>query len=243
MNLLDLQVRKLGISLSCPQRERFLRYCERLLDANRSVNLTAVRTAEGVVDRHFLDSLALYPLLPESTLSGAARVVDVGAGAGFPGLPLKIVCEGWSLAMIESVGKKARFLEELVAILGLDRVTVLDRRAEALGWEPRWRDAADLCLARAVAALPILIEFCAPLVRTGGFLLFPKGDQIDAEIAQSKVAAERLHLTLVRVVDMRDIVRGIAGTTVIFRKEAGTPPGYPRRIGLARSRPLGGSGH
>jgi 16S rRNA (guanine527-N7)-methyltransferase len=147
----------------------------------------------------------------------------------------------WRLALIESVGKKARFLQSAVDTLQLAGVTVLNERAEETGWRKELRDTADACVARAVAPLAVLVELCAPLVRTGGVLVFPKSGNVDPEIAEAEVAAHKLRTQLLecRVVP-ETLGLGPDRYIVLYRKTGETPPGYPRRVGLARSRPLGG---
>jgi 16S rRNA (guanine527-N7)-methyltransferase len=195
----------------------------------------------------FLDSLTIAPALPSFLTSRAetpeVRVVDVGAGAGIPGLPLTIVFPWWSLTMIESVAKKARFLESAARGIGLSGVTVLPSRAEEVGRMRNWRDAADLCLARAVAPLASLLELCGPLTRPGGYLAFPKSGDLSSELQGAEAAMQAVRLELTRVVPVdEELGLGAERVIVLYRKSGSTPPGYPRRVGLAQSRPIGNQG-
>lgn len=232
---------RLGFKLSEVQQERFIRYCRLLHQANQRFNLTAIRTPDGIMRTLFLDSLTVAAALPPGVLwEENLRAVDVGAGAGLPGLPLAILHPAWTVTLIESTGKKARFLEEAARELGLPHVEVLAARAEAVGVDPFYRDHADLCTARAVAPLATLLELSTPLVRSGGYLAFPKSGEVQAEIAGARTAAERLRIRLLEVRPVpEELGLGTGRATVLYVKEGPTPAGYPRRIGLARSRPIG----
>jgi 16S rRNA (guanine527-N7)-methyltransferase len=167
------------------------------------------------------------------------KVVDVGSGAGVPGIPLKILNPHWRLALVESIGKKCAFLQDTLASLGLADVRVLQGRTEEFGRSPEWRDQADLCLARAVAPLATLIELCAPFVRPGGSLIFPKSGNVDAEIKASLAAQTTLNARHLRTLSIPESI-GVGNCKLVleFRKSGRTPPGYPRRVGLAKSRPI-----
>lgn len=230
---------RLDITLTPEQEDRFITYCERLLQANRYTNLTAIRDAPGVMSTLFLDSLTLVPVLRRRVdLSKTLRIVDIGAGAGLPSLPLEILFPHWHLTLVESVGKKAGFLQDTVSALGLGSVAVLKARAEdAVGMG--LRDEADICLARAVSALPSLVELCAPFTRPGGLLLFPKGGGAQEEISAAGTAASRLGCRLSGVVPVDESLGlGAGRVIVVYEKIRVTPTGFPRRVGLAQHQPL-----
>jgi 16S rRNA (guanine527-N7)-methyltransferase len=233
----------LGVSLSPVQKDLFVRYCVAISSVNARMNLTAARSPQSIMRTLFLDSLTIAPALPaplrDKDELPRPVAVDVGSGAGIPGLPLKIVYPHWSLALVESIAKKARFLEAVVAELELADVAILPKRAEELGRGPPWRDAADLCLARAVARLPTLVEQCAPLVKAGGHLIFPKSGDVEAEVQSAQSASRALRVELHAVVPVSaELGLGPGRALVIYQKTSATPPGYPRRTGLARSRPI-----
>lgn len=231
----------LGLSFSPAQLDRFAVYCRLLLDATSRINLTALREPDGIVRGLFLDSLAMIPALPTELrdTTRPARMVDVGSGAGIPGLPLKICFPRWEATLVESIGKKAAFLRETAATLGLDGVRVEARRAEEVGADAAFRDAADLCVARAVAALPTLLEYCGPLVRPGGHVALPKSAGVEDEVTQATAAADALGLQFLGVQPVRRALdAGPEHVVVLYRKVRSTPAGYPRRPGLARTRPL-----
>ena len=190
MNEINLQplvtgLAALGVPVKPAQLEQFRQFAALLLQWNEQLNLTAVRTAEGVVSRHFLDSLSLIQLTGD--LSGQ-RLIDVGTGPGFPGLPLKIIFPSLQLTLVESVAKKARFLEAAVAELGLSDVTVLVERAEAVGQMAAHREQYDWAVARAVAELRVLVEYLLPLCRLDGHMVAMKGAGAETELAAAGTA-------------------------------------------------------
>lgn len=226
-----------GIRLT-PQQMEALRIYARELEAwNRVHNLTAIRDPEGVRVKHFLDSLSACLAMRGSPVQ---RVIDVGTGAGFPGLPLKILYPQMHLTLVESVGKKAAFCEHLVSELGLTGVEVIQARAEKLGQNSAHRERYDWAIARAVAVMPVLLEYLLPLVRVGGSALAMKGESAPAEAQASEPAAKILGghlrqltpLTLPGVVETRYLV--------VVDKIAATPSKYPRRVGIPAKRPLAG---
>src|SRR6266498_3437560 len=172
--------------------EQFLCYRKELLDWNTHVNLTAITTPEEVLTRHFLDSLSVLKVYNKPR----ARLLDIGSGAGFPGLPLKIVRPAWEITLLEATGKKVTFLRHVIETLRLDGITVVQGRAEELAHKAAYRVKFDLVTARAVASLATLLEYSAPFCRVGGrIIFFKKGDLAD-ELVQGKRAASQLGATL-----------------------------------------------
>jgi 16S rRNA (guanine527-N7)-methyltransferase len=224
-----------GISLSPSQLAAFERYENELLEWNARINLTAIQQREQIRVKHFLDSLACLPLLREA---GVVQLVDVGSGAGFPGLPLKIAYPSLQLCLVESVGKKAAFCQHIVDLLELPGVEVVQARAEALGRLPEHRQRYDCATARAVAVMPVLSEYLLPLVNVGGFMLAMKGESAPAEAHSAEKAIRILGGHLRRLVPVT--LPGVADERylVIVDKVAATPEGYPRHIGLPAKKPL-----
>ncbi len=240
--LLVRSSREAGIHLTEDQTRIFALYCRRLRAANERINLTAMRSPSQIISGLFLASLLVSLAFPPELLDKKSdlKVVDIGTGAGIPGVPLKILFPRWTLTLIESVGKKARFLDDLISELPVGATRVRNERAETAGRDPILRDAANLCLARAVAPLPTLIEWCAPLTAPGGWMAFPKGAEIDTELNSARSAAAALNVKLLRVVPLPDSPGLEApGVVVLYRKTDLTPSGYPRRVGLAKLRPIG----
>ncbi len=246
--LLEEGARRLGFTLSRRQLDQFQLYYDTLVDWNSRMNLTAITDYELVQVRHFLDSLtvgaALLGELRERTPGIEAppqgfRVIDIGTGAGFPGVPLKVLWPQVSLTLNDSIGKKTTFLQELASTLGLSGVEVVTARAEELGQDKRHRQRYDLVTARAVSALPVLCEYCLPLAKVGGRLLAPKKGDISQELSEGKQAAEILGGQLGKTYPFTLPGDEEPRTVIAVRKTAPTPPGYPRRVGLAKTNPLG----
>lgn len=210
-------------------------YERELLDWNQKFNLTAIRDAESIRTKHFLDSFSCV-------LAWGAhpphRLVDVGTGAGFPGLPLKILYPALKLTLVESVGKKAMFCEHIVRMLGLESVDVIKARAEEVGQLPAHREKYDWAVARAVANMNVLAEYLLPLVRVGGTMLAQKGESGPAEAQSAEKAMRLLGGKLRQVIPVN--LPGVADDRylVLVDKFAATPLKYPRKAGLPMKQPL-----
>ena len=215
----------LGLSPAPAALDQLGRYCDLLLEKNQVMNLTAVTEPAEVVRRHFLDSAAL---LPTRALQGKA-VVDVGTGAGFPGLVLAILDPSAHLTLLDSQGKRLDWLAEVVGELGLDNVTILQGRAEELGLDKDQRERYDTAVSRAVAALPVLAELCLPLVKPGGLFLAMKSNKTDEEIEAAAPIIQTLGGEPPFVMDYRLPGSETYQRIVTVLKARPTPPGYPRR--------------
>ena len=231
----DQAKQTLGLTLSARQSESFAWYLDELLRRNSQQNLTAIVDPQGIVVKHFLDSLTLVAYLGPAA---SVRLVDVGTGAGFPGLPLRIVCPGLRLVLVEATAKKAEFCRQVAAGLALNEVEVIHARAEEMGHDPRHRERYDAATGRAVAALPVLVEYLLPLVRVGGRVLAQKGENGPAEAHQAQRALELLGGSLRQLHPIE--LPGVAERRYIIEieKTAATPEAYPRRPGLPAKRPL-----
>lgn len=229
----------LGIALDERQVAQYRRYRDLLLDWNTRVNLTAITDPAEVMSRHFLDSLTVALAVPLTLRDGSPRVLDVGAGAGFPGLPLAIAFPTWQVTLLEATGKKVRFLEAALAELGLDNARALHGRAEELAHQPSYRVAFDLVTARALAALPTLLEYCAPFARVGGLIIAPKKGELVEEIAAGSRAAKLLGARLLDVVAVAIPPLVDGRVLLVAVQEQPCPPRYPRPAGAPTRRPLG----
>jgi 16S rRNA (guanine527-N7)-methyltransferase len=238
MEPLTAGARELDITLADRHLAAFETCYQELTAWNQRFNLTAITDREGVLVRHFLDSLSCLKALPRKELEAGARVIDVGTGAGFPGLPLKMVCPGMRLTLLEATRKKVTFLENVVGVLGLKGVEVIHGRAEELGRDPAYRERYDWALARAVAEMPTLAEYLLPLVRVGGTALAQKGEGAAAEVHGADAAIVTLGGRVRQLVPVE--LRGLAETRylVVVDKVAATPEKYPRRPGVPQKRPL-----
>ena len=227
-----------GVPLDGEQLDRFAAYRRLLLAWNARTNLTAVRDPVAIDRRLVLDALLLVPTI-DALLSQIERepprLVDVGSGAGFPGLALKIARPGLEVTLVEATGKKVAFLAHVIAELGLVGAVAVHARAEDLGRDRAYRAAFDLATARAVASLPSLLELCAPLLRVGGHGLFPKGLAIAEELAAGARAAPALRVRILAA----DRLPASETRLVVVEKTAPTPDRYPRRAGIPAREPLG----
>jgi 16S rRNA (guanine527-N7)-methyltransferase len=226
---------QLGLRLSPSQQSLLTLYERELLDWNTRFNLTAIRDPEEVHIKHFLDSLTCLLAMRDSPL---ARLIDVGTGAGFPGIPLKIILPKIQLTLVESVGKKAKFCRHVINILDLQGVDVIQQRAETIGQEPAHRERYDWAVARAVAILPVLAEYLLPLVRVGGSMLAMKGESGPAEAHSAEHATKVLggHIRQLLPVTLPGVVE--ERYLIVIDKVAATPAAYPRKIGIPAKRPL-----
>jgi 16S rRNA (guanine527-N7)-methyltransferase len=226
----------LGTPLDTEQQSKFATFLEMLLAANAEYNLTSVRDPETIVQRHFLESLALGRELDRRLLlASESRALDLGTGAGFPGIPLRLAWPDLRISLLEATGKKAHFVEQVVAALGLN-ATVLEGRAETLAREPRLRGTFDLVVARTVAALPVLIELALPFLKVGGTLAAMKGSRAGVELKESAAALVACGGEVIDYVPR--IGSGPLGV-VLVQKRGITPDRYPRRPGIPTKRPLG----
>ena len=246
MNLLAKHAAEMGIRLTPEHLKAFGVYRRELLDWNQRVNLTAITQEDHIEVRHFLDSLTcLLAVRKFSTAQqrarsgeGALRFLDVGAGAGFPGIPLKIVCPQWHVALLEATGKKAQFVQHMRDALGLKGMEVIHGRAEDLARDPAHRERYDWVAARAVAEMPVLAELTLPFARVGGRVIAMKAATAEAEAAAAARALALLGGELERIIPLQ--LPGLAEERrlVVVRKTACTPDAYPRRSGIPAKRPL-----
>jgi 16S rRNA (guanine527-N7)-methyltransferase len=226
---------ELGLELTEQQAEQFLHYQQELLDWNTRMNLTAITEPDEVLFKHFLDSLSLLMVYDAQE----ARLLDIGAGAGFPGIPLKIVRPRWQVMLLEATGKKVMFLQHVIETLQLEDVMAVHGRAEELAHKAEYRDSFDIVTARAVASLPTLLEYAAPFCRVGGQIIFPKKGNLTEELAQGKRVAFQVGarfkadvpVTLPGLEDGRRLL--------VWDQVRKSPEQFPRSGGLIAKKPPG----
>lgn len=217
-----------------PQLHAVTRFVELVLETNRSLNLTRIVEADEMAIKNVLDSLAPLRL----SWPSRQKCLDLGTGAGFPGIPLAICQPQWSWILLDSLRKRLRFLDQAAESLGMVNVATLHARAEDVGQAADHRESYDLVVSRAVASLPVLLELGTPLVKVGGVFAAYKGAEVEAELESASRAMEILKVSLERVFPL-ELPLGMGGRTILlFRKEAPTPSAYPRRAGIPEKRPL-----
>lgn len=238
--LLATQLHSAGITVSDTQLDQMARFYEMLIERNKVMNLTTITDPEEAARLHFVDSLMILKYLPleEDGLS----LVDVGTGAGFPGIPLKILRPGLHVTLVDSLAKRLSFLEEVIEALGLREegsiVTAHGRAEDLAGRKGALRERFDVATARAVAALPVLAEYCLPFVKTGGTFVAYKTETAKAEVADAKHALQELN-GRVRAVEHYTLPDSdVSRSLIFFDKTDKTPAKYPRQAGTPSKKPL-----
>lgn len=235
MSLMTIGCEQLGLDLSEEQKRQFDKYLQLLLEWNEKFNLTAIREPDKIVVNHFLDSLSV---LQAGLIKDGMSLLDIGTGAGFPAIPLKIAMPTLDITLVDSVNKKVVFLNELIKVLGLKDTIALHGRAEDLARRSDMRQSYDIVVARAVAQLRILLEYTIPFVRAGGFSIYNKGPGVEAELEDSQGAANILGGGEPRHIEAFVPFSDRTHNLVIIEKARQTPNKYPRSPGQPKKSPL-----
>ena len=235
MEALKEALQTMGIETEEALLKKFIGYMDGVLEWNEKVNLTTITDSEEFVIKHFIDSVicADYP-----EYADAERIIDVGTGAGFPGVPLAIISPEKKFFLMDSLNKRLRIIDELCMENNIKNVNTIHARAEELAKNKAHREKYDLCVSRAVANMAVLAEYCLPFIRTGGFLMAYKGPDAESEIAEASHALSLLggHIEEVREGNLKEF--GINHKVVVIKKIKNTPPKFPRKAGTPAKEPL-----
>lgn len=225
----------LGISLTEQQCQEFQKYYEYLIEKNKVMNLTGITEKEEVIDKHFIDSLGLAAKMD---LTKPLTVLDLGTGAGFPGIPLKIAFPNLTITLLDSLNKRIKFLDEVIDLLGLTGIETIHGRAEDYAKPGKLREQFDLCVSRAVANLSSLSEYCIPYVKEGGYFIPYKSGNIDEELKKAGHAIGMLGGKVESVEEFQIPGTDIERTFVKIKKRKATPKRFPRKAGMPSKDPL-----
>lgn len=236
MEQLKKKSEMLDISLSEKQLQQFLSYYEMLIEKNKVMNLTAITEKEEVIDKHFIDSISFNKAMD---VTKSLKILDLGTGAGFPGIPLKIAYPNLEITLLDSLNKRIKFLDEVIEALGLEGISTIHGRAENYAKQVSYREQFDICVSRAVANLATLSEYCLPYVKEGGCFISYKSGSVEEELEQSKKAIFELGGKVKEVIAFTLPETDIERTFVVIEKVRKTPKKYPRKAGLPSKEPIG----
>lgn len=229
------QLNELNIQLNEEQKQQFQRYYELLTEWNKVMNLTGITDYDEVNEKHFVDSLSIVKAVD---IEHIKTVIDIGTGAGFPGLPLKIVYPHLHVVLLDSLNKRVKFLNTVIEELGLEKIETLHGRAEDYARQENYREQFDLCVSRAVANLSTLSEYCIPYIRVGGIFISYKSGSIEEELQTSQKAVKILGGVIEETVKFQLPGTEIGRSFVKIKKEEKTKKKYPRKAGLPSKEPI-----
>jgi 16S rRNA (guanine527-N7)-methyltransferase len=227
--------REYGVDLDEKKVEKFIKYMEMLKEWNQKINLTAITDDEEIIKKHFIDSVSI---LQSGVIKDGMSIIDVGTGAGFPGIPLKIVMPTLNILLLDSLNKRVAYLNDVIMQLELDGIETIHARAEELSRKKEYREKYDAAVARAVANLNKLSEYCIPYVKTGGYFISMKGPSVAPEIEGAKSAIGTLGGRLEKVIDINLPGESMEHKLVIVKKEKETGEKYPRKYAQIEKKPI-----
>ena len=235
LTTLENGCQELGIQLNGQQKEQFIKFYEYLIEKNKVMNLTGITDFEEVLTKHFLDSLSCVKSID---MTKVKTMIDIGTGAGFPGVPLKIAFPHLQACLLDSLKKRVNFLEESFQLLGLTDITAIHGRAEDFAKQKEYREQFDYVVSRAVANLTVLSEYCLPYVKEDGYFLPYKSGDIKEEAANSKKAVKILGGSIEDIISFEIPDTDMARTILKIHKTKATPKRFPRKAGLPTKEPI-----
>lgn len=235
MEILEEALGSFGCACSAGTIDSFEKYMEFILEWNQKVNLTAITDKDEFVKKHFIDSLCCFP---HDEYKNSENVIDVGTGAGFPGIPLAIVSPEKNFLLVDSLNKRIKIINEAIEMLGLKNVEAIHGRAEELAHNKKYREHFDICVSRAVSRLSVLAEYCIPFIKKGGFMAAYKGPDAEREIADAHTAFGKLGGKVSDIKDTEMEQFGIFHRIVYINKTMNTPKAFPRKAGTPEKNPL-----
>lgn len=227
------KAQEIGYTLQEEQLEQFFTYKELLIEWNKKMNLTAIEQEEDIITKHFIDSLSIASYIPDTT-----KIIDIGTGAGFPGIPLKILKKDLSITLLDSLNKRITFLEEVIRNLSLENIQAVHARAEELAHKEEYREQYDIAVSRAVAPMHTLLEYMLPYVKIGGKCICMKGPNLQEESKDLQNCLETLGGKIEKIEEIVLPETEIKRNIMLIKKENKTPKKYPRNPGMPSKKPL-----
>ncbi len=227
------KAQEIGYNLQEEQLEQFFTYKELLIEWNKKMNLTAIEQEEDIITKHFIDSLSIASYIPDTT-----KIIDIGTGAGFPGIPLKILKKDLSITLLDSLNKRITFLEEVIRNLSLENIQAVHARAEELAHKEEYREQYDIAVSRAVAPMHTLLEYMLPYVKIGGKCICMKGPNLQEESKDLQNCLETLGGKIEKIEELVLPETEIKRNIMLIKKENKTPKKYPRNPGMPSKKPL-----
>lgn len=235
LSILEEACRDIGLELTKEQYEQFMKYKDLIQEWNKKVNLTSIKEDEEIVKKHFIDSIKIFKF---EEVKNAKRIIDIGTGGGFPGIPMKIVNPDCEMVLLDSLNKRINFLNIVINDLGLKNISTIHGRAEDFAVKPEYREKFDIVVSRAVANMTVLSEFCLPYVNLGKHFVALKGPSVDEELNESKRALSILGGEVEKLIPVKIEDSDLEHNLVVIKKVKNTPKQYPRKAGTANKKPL-----
>lgn len=235
LSILEEACRDIGLELTKEQYEQFMKYKDLIQEWNKKVNLTSIKEDEEIVKKHFIDSIKIFKF---EEVKNAKRIIDIGTGGGFPGIPMKIVNPDCEMVLLDSLNKRINFLNIVINDLGLKNISTIHGRAEDFAVKSEYREKFDVVVSRAVANMTVLSEFCLPYVDIGKHFVALKGPSVDEELNEAKRALSVLGGEVEKLIPVKIEDSDLEHNLVIIKKINNTPKQYPRKAGTANKKPL-----